>query len=354
MKFKHGGNVEEIAQTNNIKKECLLDFSANINPLGYPEGLEENLNKHFKELLKYPDYRYAELRKYMAQKYDVNMQNIIVGNGGIQIIHQAIEFLDCKKALIISPTFIEYEKALRRFNKDIVFYYLEEENDFTFDIKRFKKEKLDDIDLVICCNPNNPTGKIIGIDVMEELTSYLKKQSVDLLIDEAFIEFCPHQSALSSVEKYDNLIITRSLTKFFAVPGLRLGFLVTSKKKLLNKIRSFREDWSVNALAMHGGMFLLEKQDYISETLEYIERERVFLLKKMKEIEFIQTFSSSANYIFFRSIPTLKKKMLKKNIIIRQCDNYRGLDEHYYRIAVRTRTQNEILVNALKEIGENI
>ncbi|MGM0378111.1 MAG: threonine-phosphate decarboxylase CobD [Bacillota bacterium] len=350
MDYKHGGNI----YNKDLNFDEIIDFSSNINPLGYPNKLLNNLESSIKEISNYPDPNYISLRKKLSKKYKVNYENLIVGNGGIQLIHNTIEFLDFKKALIVSPTFVEYEKALVRFNKKFDYFELKDKYDFEFNYKKLLKDKrLDNIDLVIICNPNNPTGNLILKEKLEKLLAKLNKKNINLMLDEAFIDFVDEKfSLINLIDNYDNLIILRSLTKFYAIPGMRLGFLLTTNNDLLNKIKKYRESWSVNIFAKDFGKNMIFDKEYEKRSKKYIDRQRKLMFNEFKKLSQIKVYRSYANYLFFKLNKNLnlKDKLIKEKILIRSCKNYKGLTNKYYRVAVKTEKENKKLLNKIKKI----
>lgn len=350
MDYKHGGNIYALEN-----KEKIIDFSSNINPLGPPEELKETILESCNFIEQYPDPNYTDMRKKLEEIYNLPMDNFVVGNGGIQVIHNVIEFLDFTKALIVVPTFVEYEKALKRFDKAFEYYFLKEENDFLLDSKALLASDLSDIDLVILCTPNNPTGTYIEKEELINLVRSLHQLNINVLIDEAFIDFLDEDmSMMTQVPRYNNLIITRSLTKFFAVPGLRLGFLATSNKTLVNNINQLRESWSVNIFANQLFLKLFNNLKYIEETKKFIVEESNRLYNQLDELKGLKVYKPSVNYILFKSNKNIlwKEELLKYNILIRHCNNYVGLDEKFFRIAVKTKKQNNLLIEIMNKIME--
>jgi len=350
LNYIHGGNIYKY-------KKNIIDFSSNINPLGMPDNLIKDINDSIEDIINYPDPDYIKLRTKIASNYNVDYKNIVVGNGGIQLIHNAIEFINGESILIVSPSFVEYEKASKRFNKEVKYYLLLEENDFKLKIDEFLKFDFNDIDNVIICNPNNPTGKYIEKKDIIKIIEYLKLKNINLILDESFMDFLDDKlSLIDKVNKYDNLIIIRSLTKFFAVPGLRLGFLVSSNNELKNKINKYRESWSVNIFANEFGINVFDNNEYILKTKEYIYSENKYLFEQLNEMNLFKVYSSVANYIFLKSKYEIdwKKELLNYNILIRKCDNYIGLNDRFYRVAVKDNDSNLKLINSIKKIKEKL
>ena len=246
----HGGNIYKIFREKNIKE--ILDYSSNINPYGIPESLKKKIVENTEILERYPDPDYVELREKIALLNKVDISNVIIGNGATEIIFLFMKVIKPEKVLIVSPTFGEYERALRASeNKEmkIEYFELEEKDEFKLNIEKLKKELEKKYDLVIMCNPNNPTGKFMKLSETEKILKECNKYETKLFVDEAFIEFLEDgykESIINTDENKQNLFVTRAFTKFFAIPGLRLGYGIFFNKNLGKKIAEKKEPWSVN------------------------------------------------------------------------------------------------------------
>ncbi|MEW9122157.1 MAG: threonine-phosphate decarboxylase CobD [Thermotaleaceae bacterium] len=352
---KHGGNIYEIALEKGIPKEVILDFSANINPFGIPQSLKEALINNLHIIENYPDPDYRALTEAIASYHDIETECISVGNGATELIFSLVSCLQSKNSLILAPTFSEYERALNRAGSDVHYYYLKEENEFKID-EGFKNALNPSIDLLIICNPNNPTGQFLQKKEMLEILLHCREHGIRLIVDEAFVDFVEdgeEETMISNIQDYKNLYIIRALTKFYAIPGLRLGYAITSNQHILKKIHDNREPWTINSFAALAGEIVLKDRDYIEKTKKWLSLEKEIFLKSLEKIEAIKVFRPTANYIFFRykkGDRCLKESLLAKDILIRSCSNYKNLDEHYYRVAIKDRLSNEKLVQALKEV----
>lgn len=356
MKYKHGGNIRETSKKLNISEKELIDFSANINPLGFPDNLKDVVFDSINSIINYPDPDYITLRRQLSTVESIDQENIILTNGGIEAIHQSIEAITPEHSLVIAPTFVEYEKALKRFGSTIKYLLLKEENDFVLDFSELMAIDYSAIDLVILCNPNNPTGQLIDKENLRHLISYLSKRAIKIIIDESFIDFLDKKkSAKALVKTYDNLIIIRSLTKFYAIPGLRLGFLITSNLGVKKFINTYSESWRVNKIANDVGVKILENEMYIKNTKKFMAIEKNYLYKQLQTIRNLKVYPSEVNFIFFKTTIDieLKEELLKHNMLIRHCNNYIGLNNRFYRVAVKSRKENNQLINQLKVIMED-
>ena len=303
----HGGNIYKVFREKNIKE--ILDYSSNINPYGIPESLKKRITENLEVLERYPDPDYVELRQKLANLNKVNLSDIILGNGATEIIFLFMKVINPKKILIVSPTFGEYERAVKATeisgdtvslsssngdnknieNKkiEIEYFELKESDDFKLNIGNLKNELENKYDLLIICNPNNPTGKFLKLAQTEEILKECNKYDTKLFIDEAFIEFLADgmkESIINTEENKKNLFVTRAFTKFFAIPGLRLGYGMYFDKELEKKISEKKEPWSVNNFAEMAGSTVLDDAEYIEKTLKWIAEEKKYMYEKLNEI----------------------------------------------------------------------
>ena len=347
--IEHGGNIYRFARILDREPSTLIDFSANINPLGFPEGLKEHLFSLMDYITSYPDPEYVELRDAIAGYVGVRKENIIPGNGAIEMIYLYMKAMKKDKVFIPVPTFSEYERIARM--NSLAIEYLFTKN-FSIDVERLVKE-ISPESILIICNPNNPTGTLISIDSIEYLLEKLSGLEISLMIDEAFIEFTedyPESSAVRFINSYPNLFIVRCFTKFFGIPGLRLGYGVGGEETV-NKMKEFALPWSVNILADISGRYVLKNMSFMEETRRVITLEREFLLRELSNIKWIYPYPGKANFVLARlSIDPeeLENFLLQRGILIRNCRNFKGLDKSYIRIAVKDHSSNVKLVEALK------
>ncbi|MCT4562985.1 MAG: threonine-phosphate decarboxylase CobD [Maledivibacter sp.] len=356
MRARHGGNIYGIAKEYGISQNEIIDFSANINPLGIPNKLKAAIASNIEMLGNYPDPDYKDLVTAIAGYNNINEDFVIPGNGATEIIFKIVEAVKPKKSLLLAPTFLEYERALKRVESEVHYYSLNENNEFNID-KNELLQKLDyDIDFLVLCNPNNPTGQIIGRDILKEILIKCKSRSINLMLDEAFIEFVDDEensSLIDLLNDFDNLFIIRALTKFFAIPGLRIGYGLISNKGIKERIISRKEPWTINGFAAICGEVLLGDKEYISRSKEYFVSQRKRMHGKLKELEGIRVFEPRANYIFFRLLDeniALKDRLITRKILIRQCDNYINLGKAFYRVAIKDEKSNDKLIEALREV----
>ncbi|ABR33449.1 threonine-phosphate decarboxylase CobD [Clostridium beijerinckii] len=352
--FGHGGNAKEISRENKINYKDIIDFSANINPLGMSSSVKDAIIEGIDEIEKYPDITYFELKDSIEKFENVSKENLILGNGAAEVLFNAVRGVNPKNSLILAPTFSEYEEAAKAINSNIIYYNLKEENDFNIreDILHDINENLD---LVFICNPNNPTGVITEIDLLKRILNKAERNNVRVIIDESFLDFREESfSMIPYIDEYKNLIIIKSLTKFFALPGIRIGYAICSDLTLKEKIETTSPAWNINILAEIATKAALNEKNYIKKSIEFIDHEKKYLYNEIREIDGIKVFEPSVNFILLKTLIKidLKKELLKNNILIRSCSNYVGLDNRYYRIAVRSHEENYKLIKIMKNIFE--
>jgi len=360
MNKQHGGDIEGAAKKYNLCREDIIDFSANINFIGPPPQLYQKLQNELKLIEDYPQPNSENLRCRLAQKYGFTADNYILGNGAVELIYLLISVLEPDYSLILAPTFSEYEKALNSKGSDIKYHYLNKSNKFKIDVEKLKKDISQDIDLCILCNPNNPTGNFIDRDTIFNILKYNKKRGIYTIIDEAFVDFMNRDiSAVSLLKKYDNLFVLRSLTKIFAIPGLRLGFGI-GQKNIINKMYDHKDPWNVNIMAQRAGELLLKQKQYIKHTKISVNKEKKFLYNYLKKYKDLDVYYPNANYIFIDisdlniTAQHLCNKLAKRAILIRDCSNYRGLNNNFIRIAVKKREHNLKFLEQLDRIFHNM
>lgn len=353
-KYEHGGDIYSEQTTADGKQ--MVDFSANINPLGLPLGVKEALKAAIKECGNYPDPFCRKLREATAAYLDVKPEYLFFGNGASDLLFRLAVALKPTVGMVYAPTFADYAKALQSVKCRVKNYYLLEENDFlpTRDIvgKMAVNTKI-----FILCNPNNPTGQITSRATIERLLQKCRVIKCKLLVDECFMDLVDPAKAFSMrdlLEEYPEIIILKAFTKTFAMPGVRLGYLMCSDKELLEKLYKSGQDWSVSVLAQAAGIAALKEKEYLHESLMLLQEERKYLISQLKALG-ARVYGSEANYIFFY-LPypqNLEELLRQQGYIIRSCANYENLGQGYYRIAVKTRVLNRGLIKAIKEVKKH-
>lgn len=343
LMYQHGGDI----YSNNIK----LDFSANINPFGMPYAVKKAAENAVEDCVNYPDTYCRELTKGISIKENIKPEYILCGNGAADLIFRFVLAKSPKKALLLAPSFSEYETALNTVNCTIVYHTLQEEYRYCL-TQQILNEITEEIDVVILCNPNNPTGILIENDLLYEIVSQCHKTNTFLFLDECFLDFIPNGEKISLKEQINynkNSMILKAFTKMYGMAGLRLGYCICSDIALIEKMRSVSQSWAVSIPAQAAGVAALNETEFVKNTIAYIQQEKQYLLSELENIG-ISYFTPSANYIFFKAEKGYYEMLLKKGILIRSCHNYKGLCHGYYRIAIKTHEQNKILIEALREV----
>ena len=340
MQGIHGGDI----YTNNIK----LDFSVNLNPFGVPVGVETALHEAVAYCQAYPDIQAHELKEKMAEQFGVSKECFLFGNGASELFMGIMHALKPRKVLLPVPSFYGYEYVAKAVESEIEYFYLSRENSFLPGASLLKM-LTEEIDLLFLANPNNPTGKLLERGYLKRLLEICKENGIHVVVDECFISFCEGAVSLfSEIEKYQNLLLVQAFTKSYAIPGVRLGYLMSSNHTLVQSIAKQLPEWNLSVFAQKAGIACVEETAYLAETVAYVQREREYLTDGLKKLG-VHVFSGAGNFILFYTEMPLYEQLLKGGILIRDCRNFRGLSEGYYRIAVKKREENEIL---LREIGE--
>ncbi len=353
----HGGNIRLAAERYGLRADSILDFSANINPLGLTGKIKKVLADSLDSIRNYPDPECKTLRYEVADFLDLQSRHILIGNGSTELIYLIPKVLAPHRILIVIPTFSEYESSAKQQRSEIIFVRRAGEGCFKVEIENLVR-LIPRSGLVFICNPNNPTGDLLSKDEIMYLAKAARRQSSILVIDEAFIEFIEEENAFSVVReaaKASNLLVLRSLTKFFALPGLRLGY-VTGNKDLIDRLSGYQFPWNVNCLAQIAGREVIKDKSYIRQSKDFAIKERKYLFERLKNIKGLAPYQPTANFILCRLGKGLmdSKKLCgqlgSRGILVRDCGNFRGLDNRYVRIAVRKREENIKLISALTEI----
>jgi threonine-phosphate decarboxylase len=343
----HGGK-------NSIKNldPNVIDFSVNITPIGIPSSVTTILKKNLNNIQNYPDFHSTELISSLKKYTGLPKSNLIVGNGAIEIIYNfSFAFLSKKtKVLIPIPTFQEYE-AVAKLNDCKISYFK------TMNLSKNMDSFISQIPqngCVFLCNPNNPTGKLLSKEQLNLIIQKAKKLSSIVFVDECFIELVPesNESIISYVKKYDNLFVLRSLTKSFGLAGIRIGYAAASKQ-LIEILQKIKIPWSVNLLAQNAAKIAIKNNSHLTKSKLVIKKELIYLKNKISQLDGFECNDSSTNFILIKTkydSTKLQQKLLKHKILIRDCKNFRGLDNHYFRIAIKSHKNNVKLVNILEKI----
>jgi len=354
-KFEHGGQIQKISNRLNCHPTDIIDFSANLNPIGPPAWLSEVINAQIATITHYPDPNCADLINTIARFHNVSIDQIIIGNGVTEILFALPNIIAAKRALICVPSYSDYQQSFKRTHTPIHFHYLNESDNFKIDIQDLSLSILKH-DVVILANPNNPTG--MTIDTKQLILIAQQYQSTTFIIDESFIDFVDNAKTIIT-HRPRNVIVLRSMTKIYAIAGLRIGYAIANSD-IIDNLKSLIIPWSVNAIAQAVAKEALDDIDgdasYKDNTQIFVNAQRHLLINELNKISCLKTYPAKANYLLIRnnsstiSTKMIFEKLLQKRIAIRLCNNFKGLDHTFFRIAIREKEQNQILIRALNDI----
>ena len=341
----HGGDI--------YRNKVNMDFSVNLNPLGIQEEVLNAVHESVNRAERYPDLEQEEVREVLAQSVGLNKEFVYAGNGASELIMAVVRAVNSKNSLLFEPVFSGYEYAL---DSGITRYKLSEADGFRLSSKALEiiNEK---IDLIFLCDPVNPTGQNIDEDVLFEAIDKAKNVGAYMCIDESFILMSEkavtnrNSDLVEFVRKYDNLIIIRSLTKLLAMPGIRMGYMISAPQNI-EKIRKQLPEWNLSVMseaAIKAGIKLINETDFIQRTNKLLRDERRYLSDSLQEIG-LKVFESDTAFILFKGPSDLYDKLLEKNVLIRDCSDFYGLEKGFYRIAIKNHDENEVFIRALKGV----
>lgn len=371
--FEHGGNIYRLAEELKMQERKVMDFSASVNPLGVSKKIKTEMRKHLKYLHNYPDPEAKRLRKRLAQYHGIDLETILCGNGSTEFIYLITKALRPQKVLIPAPTFSEYERAVLINQESEVWNQKSETTEQRVHIKYLILKKKDNFkinpdefitalqtpnpelnttpcEMAFLCNPNNPTGRLLRGDDVKRIADAAKEFKCYLIVDEAFIDFCADDSVIKDVRDNPYLIVLRSMTGFYALSGLRIGYGIFPQH-LIERLKKYKEPWTINNLAQRAAVVALKDKVYRSETFKLIKGEKKFLEKSFRKIG-IEFFDSDVNFYLLKinNANELCQQLKRKGILLRDCSIFRGLDSTYLRVAVKSHKENTILIKELTSI----
>lgn len=369
---EHGGNIYRLAEELNMPESKVIDFSASVNPLGVSGKVKAGIKKELQNLHNYPDPDAKKLREKIAQYHHIEPETLLCGNGSTELIYLVPKALKPRNVVIMAPTFSEYERAIyssKSFNvvqsssrlnnieplnnvelkslSTILYLPLKEEDNFRIRADVFIQD-MQGCNMAFLCNPNNPTGRLLKKEEVKKIADAAKELKCYLVVDEAFIDFHPEESVIKDVQNNPYLIVLRSMTKFYALSGLRVGYGVFPRH-IVNMLKEHKEPWTVNTLAQKAAIAALADNNHAVKTFKVIRKEKRFLENGFRELG-IKFYPSDTNFYLlkinnsFLIVPILNRK----GILVRNCSNFKGLDNSYIRVAVKSRPQNRALVEALR------
>ncbi len=348
----HGGNVEETVRRYGILGGKIMDFSSNVNPLGPSPAAVRAAKRSLAFIDRFPQPDAADLRKAISRYYGIKPGHVVCGNGSNNLIHLITRVFRPKKVMIPTPTFTEYAVAARDAGAEVSGLQLKERDGFRIDPLEMAFA-LKGVDMAFLCNPNNPTGLLMPKAEMLEIVRYAHDHSVRLVVDEYFMDFVNAESVIKEAVQTPHLICLRSLSMFFGMPGLRIGYAV-AEEATAGDLRMGQEPWSVNIPAEYAAIAALQDWRYARKIDRLIAKERERILSAVRILPGVETFPCSANFLFIKipssKAPLFVEKLALRGILVRDCSSFPGLDERFIRISVRTAGENKRLIRALREL----
>lgn len=343
-KNPHGGDIYD--------GEISLDFSANTNPFGTPQGVLEAVSQSLKDVHRYPDPYCRKLVQAISRFEGVPQAYILCGNGAAELIYAYCEALHPETAAELAPTFSEYALGLARTGCVPREYVLSKENGFQVDRGFLDFLKTEMPQAVFLCNPNNPTGQIIEAGLLKEILTFTREKGIHLFVDECFLDLSEGGESLKGLlEENPQLFLLKAFTKSYGMAGIRLGYCMSAAPTLLEDMSQTVQPWNVSGPAQSAGIAALQDPSFLPAAKKRIRIERAWLQKQLEQLGF-WVCPSQANFILFHGDKNLHSKLAQQGILIRNCANYYGLDTGWYRIAVRLHHENETLISALKQFAE--
>lgn len=339
----HGGDIYE--------KRIAIDFSENTNPFGTPERVKDAVRRAVDSMCHYPDPYARELVKAISEHEEVDSSDLLIGNGAAELIYSYVRAVSPKKVLELGPTFSEYREASENAGAEVDTYILSEDNEFTLteDFPGYIKGK--QYDVIFLCNPNNPTGKLIDKDLLLNILDRAKEDNTRVFLDECFVSLSEDAYTMKDyLDSYPNLFILRAFTKDYALAGVRLGYCMTGDHALLKKMSDTVQGWNVSVLAQAAGLAALKEDEFLENSRTEIFREKEWMKNELEKLGF-KVFSSKANYLLFKGDEALSAVLKEKGILVRDCRNYRGLGPGFYRIGIKDRARNTVLLEELERIN---
>lgn len=344
----HGGDIYSFAQAYGKKP---LDFSANVNPLGMSPLARDAACLALTFAHAYPDLACRELRKALGAHRGISQDYVVCGNGASDLIYRLVSVVAPQTALLVVPGFSEYEAALNESASEIRYHYLPQETlvldeSVLIDISP-------EVDLMFLCQPNNPSGILSEPGLVDAIIKRCEETETLLVIDECFRDFVSaskQPSYVSVLERKSHVIVIDAFTKVYGMAGLRLGYLMTSNEDILHRVQRAGQPWAVSGIAQAAGVAALDDVAYLQKSLKLICEQREKMKAELQSLK-MKVFPSEANFLLFQSdVPNLADELAEYGVLIRDCSNYRGLGQGYFRVAVKTESENNILLTALKEI----
>lgn len=354
----HGSDIEKICEYYHLRKEDITNFGANVNPLGLSGSVRDAVTSRLDILSSYPDRNYTSLRETISEYCGIPADFVLPGNGSSELIALLIETRAPKRTLILGPTYSEYSRELSFSGSTQEYYHLREKDSFildTEDLCRTLEEG--NYDFLILCNPNNPTSSAILTGEMEKLLTFCESRDIFVMIDETYVEFAPEISQVTAVpltRRYSGLMVLRGVSKFFAAPGMRLGYGITGNHDFLNRMKEKQIPWSLNSIGAFAGELMLKDRDYISRTRDLILSERTRMYERLSRCETYRTYRPYANFLLLKiqkeglTAYEVFETCIRNGLMIRDCSSFQCLDGEYIRFCIMMPEANTRLAETLE------
>ncbi|WP_444643719.1 pyridoxal phosphate-dependent aminotransferase [Caproiciproducens sp. R1] len=339
----HGGDI--------YRNQVRIDFSVNSNPLGIPDSVKDALHEAVGHCEQYPDIRAEKLAESVSQMTGVGTEHLLFGNGASELFLAIIHAVRPKRIVIPVPSFFGYEKAAMASDAEIGYYEMKESAGFALD-EGLLEQLTGDTDLLFLANPNNPVGNLLDGTLLKKIAAVCREKRITVVLDECFLEFTGEEERLSfknRLQEYPNVVVVRAFTKIFAIPGVRLGYLFCGDRELTERIKNQLPEWNLSVFAQAAGAAACREKEYLEKTVRFVKTEREYLSGELRRLGF-RVYPSAADYLLFYTSVPLYDLLLEKEILIRDCGNYRGLHEGYYRIAVKQHGENETLIREIERL----
>lgn len=352
----HGSDIEKICEYYHLKKEEIIKFAANVNPIGLSEKVKASISSHLDLISSYPDREYTSLRETISEYCCIPPEFILPGNGSSELIALLIEARSPKQTLILGPTYSEYSRELSFSGSTQEYYHLKEEDDFQLNVSDLCLTLEKGFDFLIICNPNNPTSSAILHDDMEQLLSFCAEHDIFVMIDETYVEFAPDISKVTAVpftKKYTNLMVLRGVSKFFAAPGIRFGYGITGNTAFLKKMKEKQIPWSLNSIGAFAGEEMFKDLDYIRRTRELILPERDRMYRAVSKMDGYKTYTPYANFILVKILrdgitsADIFERCIRQGLMLRDCASFQCLEGEYIRFCIMMPEDNTRLLHEL-------
>ena len=354
----HGSDIEKICGYYHLDKKDIINFGANVNPLGLSENVKDAIASHLDLLSSYPDREYTSLRETISSYCGIPADFVLPGNGSSELISLLIEARAPKRTLILGPTYSEYSRELSFSGSSQEYYHLKEANDFQLDVTDLCRTlSAGRYDFLILCNLNNPTSSAILQKDMRQLLRFCEDRNIFVMVDETYVEFAPEVGAVTSVpltREFKNLMVLRGVSKFFAAPGMRLGYGITRNQEFLRKMKEKQIPWSLNSIGAFAGELMLKDAAYIEQTRSLILSERARLYQALSADTDYKTYPPYANFILLRIMRQgvtsfdVFERCIKSGLMIRDCASFQCLDGEYIRFCIMMPEDNTRLLHKLR------